>query len=355
MMASITKVGKVWRYRIYYYEGDTRKCISKSGFSSKRECTDEAILREHELLTLQNHNKATTPLADYMDYWKTLYKEGTVSAGTLQRYNCIIEYVRNNYNITIKDVTIDNYQAFLNELSFKRSPATVKKYHDAIRQALEHAVDTGIISRLPIKKAIIKGDKAREKKKEHKFISFEQFKQLETALLDGLQPDYTSRYLILFAMATGCRCGECLGLFWDDIDFNKRTITIKRSYNHARKTYTDGKTTNAQRVITVPKKLLDLLETLPHNDERVFPSVSNNALNKTLGKFLDKIGCNVDMTFHGLRHTHASILLSQGVNILSVSKRLGHADTTETLKTYAHIIRELEAKDNEFIASILDY
>ena len=60
------------------------------------------------------------------------------------------------------------------------------------------------------------------------------------------------------------------------------------------------------------------------------------------------------VTFHGLRHTHASVLLYQGVSVLSVSKRLGHSSITTTQSTYLHIIKELEAKDTDKILAILE-
>ncbi len=85
---------------------------------------------------------------------------------------------------------------------------------------------------------------------------------------------------------------------------------------------------------------------------RYFTTISNNAVNKALKRALKHIGVKKHITFHAIRHTHASILLSQGVQLLSVSKRLGHADSTITLQTYAHVIKELEKEDNEKINAI---
>ncbi len=75
-------------------------------------------------------------------------------------------------------------------------------------------------------------------------------------------------------------------------------------------------------------------------------------INKILTQKLESLGLP-RITFHGLRHTHASILLYQGVSILSVSKRLGHRNITTTQATYLHVIKELEMQDNEKILSIL--
>ena len=160
---------------------------------------------------------------------------------------------------------------------------------------------------------------------------------------------------MLCAMYTGARFGECLGLTWDCIDFDKKTIRIEKGfdYNYTND-FTEGKTKSSKRTIVVPQKLLDILSTLPRNNEKVFTTITNEAANKALKRALKQIGASKQINFHGLRHTHASILLSQGVQLLSVSKRLGHADATITLKTYAHIIQEKELEDDEKIKNIFN-
>lgn len=77
-------------------------------------------------------------------------------------------------------------------------------------------------------------------------------------------------------------------------------------------------------------------------NKRVF----NSTVNKILEKYCNQQNIPV-ISIHGLRHTHASLLLYEGVSIASVAKRLGHANTTTTQTTYLHIIEELENKDND--------
>ena len=99
--------------------------------------------------------------------------------------------------------------------------------------------------------------------------------------------------------------------------------------------------------------MLDVLQQLPRNNERVFARMSNNAVNKTLEHALKRAGIEKVVTFHALRHTHASILLSQGVQLLTVSRRLGHADANITLKTYAHILDDMRLTEAQKIKEIL--
>lgn len=80
---------------------------------------------------------------------------------------------------------------------------------------------------------------------------------------------------------------------------------------------------------------------VPHH-KRVF----NSTINGLLEKYCYKLDIPT-ISIHGLRHTHASLLLYEGVSVASVAKRLGHANTTTTQETYLHIIEELENKDND--------
>ena len=198
----------------------------------------------------------------------------------------------------------------------------------------------------------------KNKKVENKYLSKHEFDELEKALLEDIQIDYTSRYIILFSMYTGARFGECLGMTWDCVDLENKTIKIEKGFDyHFTNDFTEGKTKSSKRKITIPDKLVEILSSLPIPEEltqRVFKRVSNNAINKALKLALARAEIDKDITFHAMRHTHASILLANGVQLLSVSKRLGHADPNITLHTYAHIIEELEREDNNKLNSIFN-
>lgn len=355
-MASIYKRGKTWAYKVYYYDNGKQKAISKSGFKTKAEAKDASVKRENELLIGKNFSKEKIYLADFMENWRKLYKDDTVSLKSISRINTIISYVRQNYNLMLKDINHENYQDFLNNLAKNRSKETVKKYHTYVKAVIKYAINTNILIHDPTNTAVLKGLDTNTKKEEEKFLNYDEFCKLEKSLLDGIQTTYVSRYIILFAMYTGARFGECLGMTWDCVDFQNHTIKIEKGFDyHFTNDYTDGKTKNSKRTIEVPQKLLDLLNTLPRDHERVFETISNNAVNKTLHSALKRAGVDSNITFHALRHTHASILLSKGVQLLSVSKRLGHADPNITLNTYAHVIKELEEMDNQKIISILNH
>lgn len=106
----------------------------------------------------------------------------------------------------------------------------------------------------------------------------------------------------------------------------------------------------------------DLFEKMPINlNQLVFYSsqskyrvISNANANKLLNKAQNEIEINKPVSFHGLRHTHASILLYKKVSIYYVSERLGHEDIQTTLKTYAHILKELRIEDETKTTEVLE-
>ena len=352
-MASIYKRGKTWAYKVYYYDNGKQKAVSKSGFKTKAEAKDASIIRENEMLQGKNFSKERTFLADYMDNWRKLYKDNVVSLKTLQQIRIVTNYVRENYNLMLKDITHENYQEFLNTVAETHAKETVKKYHTYVKAALKYAVRTNVLTINPAEGAILKGIDSKTKKEELKFLSLDEFKALEASLIKDIRSDYTTRYIILFSMYTGARFGECLGLTWDCVDFENEKIRIEKGFDyHFTNDFTEGKTKSSKRTIDVSSKLLNWLKELPQDHSFVFERVSNNAVNKSLQKALIRAKIKKQVTFHALRHTHASILLSKGVQLLTVSKRLGHADPNITLQTYAHVLDEMKDSESDKIKQI---
>lgn len=355
-MASIYKRGKTWAYKVYYYDNGKQKAVSKSGFKTKAEAKDASVKRENEMLQGKNFAKEKIYLADYMKSWKKLYKDGTVSVGVLKRIDTVIRYVESNYNLMLKDINADNYQEFLNILSERYATGTIRKYHEYVSGAILHAVRTDVILKNPCDYVKIKGNNENTFEEESKFLSLDEYYRLYNVMINSIDPRFVSKYIILLGMVSGMRIGECLGLTWDNLDRDNCTVKIEKGFDYRNtKDFTDGKTKSAKRTIVIPKEVMDILYQLPKTQNRVFNYTTSGGVNKMLKTSLKKAGIERTIRFHSLRHTHASILLSQGVQLLSVSKRLGHSSPIITMQTYAHVIQELEEKDNEKILNILTH
>ena len=124
-----------------------------------------------------------------------------------------------------------------------------------------------------------------------------------------------------------------------------------------RKAIIKGKTPKAKKIKYLNQfvvKFSELTKTLPQN-QPVFvgeSKVYNSTVNDVLTRHCRRCGIS-EISIHGLRHTHASLLLFAGVSIASVARRLGHASMTTTQKTYLHIIQELENKDVDLVMRTL--
>ena len=157
---------------------------------------------------------------------------------------------------------------------------------------------------------------------------------------------------------TGLRFSEALGLTPDDFDFTHQTLSVSKTWDYKNgggfvPTKNESSVRKVQLDWQLIMQLSGLLKNLPH-DKPIF--VHGKIYNSTANGVLARHCKNVDapvISIHGLRHTHASLLLFAGVSIASVSRRLGHASMTTTQETYLHVIRELENKDVDIVMRAL--
>lgn len=296
-------------------------------------------------------NKRTT-LVHYYEAWINTYKAGAVRTVTLAKYHLALEWLKKlRPGLKICNLTRTEYQGLINEYAEVHERQTVMDFHHQLKSAVLDAVDEGFISRDPTRKVIIKGKAPRTKKT--KFLS--QY-ELHT-LLKNLDLAETINYdwLILLIAKTGMRFSEAIALTPKDFDFAKQCIHVNKTWN-----YKDGggfqptKNKASVRKIQIDwmvvSQFSSLVKGLPE-DKPIFllkEKIFNSTLNDLLARHCKRSGISA-ITIHGLRHTHASLLLFGGVSIASVAKRLGHASMTTTQKIYIHIIQEMENKDVDLV------
>ena len=161
-------------------------------------------------------------------------------------------------------------------------------------------------------------------------------------------------YFILLVAKTGMRFSEALALTPKDFDFAHQTLSISKTWDYKGKGgFQPTKNKSSVRKIQIDWQTViqfsELVKHLPE-DKPIFvnSTVYNSTVNDILGRHCK--ACNIPIiSVHGLRHTHASLLLFTGVSIASVARRLGHSSMTTTQKTYLHIIQELENKDIDLV------
>lgn len=288
---------------------------------------------------------------DYYWNWINLYKKGAVRNVTLSKYYMTHKWVEKLMpNLLLRDLNRLTYQTLLNDYAKFHEKQTTMDFHHQLKGSIIDAVDEGLIERDPTRKAIIKGKTPRQKKQ--KYLS--QF-ELHTLIhhLD-LSPTISWDWLILLIAKTGLRFSEALALTPEDFDFAHQMISINKTWDYKNDSgFLPTKNQSSIRKVRIDWQLViqfsELIKGL-ESDKPIFVNgkIYNSTINNILTRHCRKIGIP-EISIHGLRHTHASQLLSAGVSIASVAQRLGHSSMTTTQKTYLHVIQELENKDIDII------
>lgn len=202
----------------------------------------------------------------------------------------------------------------------------------------------------PTRKAIIKGKTPSEKK--NKYLNQFELHTLITKLDLGGEVNWD--WFILLVAKTGLRFSEALALTPRDFDFAHQSLSVSKTWDYKGKGgFQPTKNKSSVRKIQIDWQMViqfsELIKGLPE-DEPIFvkKKVYNSTVNDILSRYCKEAKIP-EISVHGLRHTHASILLFAGVSIASVARRLGHASMTTTQKTYLHIIQELENRDVDLV------
>lgn len=282
-----------------------------------------------------------------------MYKEGAIRKVTMDKYLMTYSWLKKLIpNVKVCEMTRITYQQLLNDYAECHERQTTMDFHHQLKCAIIDAVDEGMIARDPTRKAIIKGKTPREKKPKY----MNQF-ELHT-LLNHLEltPEINWDWFILLVAKTGMRFSEALALTPKDFDFPHQTLSINKTWDYKGEGgFLPTKNKSSVRKIQMDWQTViqfsGLIRGLPE-DKPIFVKEGQAVYNSTVNDTLERHCKNANVpviTIHGLRHTHASLLLFAGVSIGSVARRLGHASMTTTQKTYLHIIQELENKDIDLV------
>lgn len=373
MMASISKRGDSWQYRVSYKDiNGEYHTTSQGGFRSKSAAKLAASKVEIDASYGAKIDHANITLIEYWDRWLSAFKLGKHSNATESHYPGIRKALLSYFgpNTRIKDITRSDYQTFLNAYAAgtvvprhkpknhvpkKRARGTVRNLHQYVKAMAASAMDDLLISRNFANNISIPGSKGKDTAL--KYLQVSDYKKLKKYCYSHADMTHMYNYVIAAGVDTGARFAEVIGLTWPDIDFENKTISITKTWDWlSGGGFKATKTLSSVRTIEVTDDLLQLLRQLHRQqneyfmrhgfrdpDQLVFMSYRHSVLrdgtiNADLRRLLPSLGISPVITFHGLRHTHVSYLLSQGVDINYISHRLGHADVTITLRVYSHLL-----------------
>ena len=334
------KTGK-WliQYRYTDWQGKRRKS-TKRGFATKREA--EEWLR----------NFLITQKADFdmkfEDFWKMYCAdmETRLREHTMRTKKYIVELKILPYfgNKRVNDITAADIRQWQNELiKMGYSPTYLKTINNQLSAIFNYAVRYYDLKSNPCAKA---GSMGKSKAEEMDFWTGEEFRKF----IDSVMNKRLSYMAFMTLYWTGMRMGELLALNPKDVDLEKRTISITKSYQRLGKkdVITPPKTPKSKRVITIPeflaadiKDYMDSLYELQEND-RLFP-ITKYYLEHEMQRGIKESGVK-RIRVHDLRHSHASMLIELGFSPLEIANRLGHEKVETTLNTYSHLYPNKQTK-----------
>lgn len=363
-MASFVKTDSGWKARVSYLHNGTRSTANKSGFKTKREAQIWANKKESDVYDGVDLKGGNIPFTEYFVKWYHLYKEPTLSESSKKKYVYTMSIVNSYFSgKKLNKITRPQYQQFLNDYARpagmpEKSINTVEKVHTQIRASVRDALDEGLIKRDFTARTKITG--RPEKARDMKYLDAGDAAKLMQALQSDISLAHITKLMALIALQTGARFSEIVAMTWDNFSYQFKTIRITHAWDTiSNQDFKETKNEQSKRLIKITDELADILQNYHQLQTIKFQSLgienprhliclnqygtvpSDTGANKTLHAVLKRLKCK-DITFHGLRHTHASYLIYKGVSIYYISSRLGHANYSTTIRVYSHMLKEME-------------
>ncbi|WP_273852319.1 site-specific integrase [Guptibacillus spartinae] len=374
MNGSISKNKTTGKYDFIFDAGKDpltgkRKQIKRRGFESKRAAMNEmtrlkAQVLENDFLDL-NH----LTYEKYMDEWfqerKFKLQHSTFEIHSIFYRNVIKPKLG---HLKLQQVTPLQLQKFVNDLVNQSSYSahTIHLVFRIISSSFKKAVILKLIKSDPSIGITLPKTRQRE-------FTVWSIEQVNFFISEAPKIARLTRYYIAFLIAifTGMRQGEILGLRWKDIDFATNTLYIKQTVTQNGEIKVGAKNEASVRSIHIPSKLADELKATKalisdekrllgdkyHENDLVVctldgkPVIARN-FRKEFYKVVEKVDLP-KIRFHDLRHTHATILIHQNVNVKLISERLGHADIQTTLNTYSHVLPNMQKTVSDQLDKII--
>ncbi len=333
-------------------------------FHTKKEAEAALAQWQGEIARGTAVNPSKMTVGEYLVHWLATYATHNTRPTTLRGYEVSVRQhiVPVLGSVPLQKLTSAQVQDFYMTMvgSQRRdgrpgalSARTVRLAHSVIREALQHALEMNVIARNV-------ADATKPPRAVRPQVTVWNAEQAKRFLLAARGDRFYLLWLV--ALTTGMRRGELLGLRWQDIDLQRGVLHVRHSLMVVRgqRQLQEPKTKSGRRTISLSPVCVEALregqeeqkgyrEHLGsewHERDAAFPALNGEWLDPgNLSRYFSRLMDRADVPrirFHDMRHTHATLLLKEGVNVKVVSERLGHASIGITLDTYSHVLPSMQ-------------
>ena len=361
-----------WEGRIVIGHKQDRSPIFRY-FSAKtqRDLMEKLAQNKQEFEGVDLREDCTMPLESWLDQWLEEYAAPAIRPSTYQGYkNDLEKYLKPALgNIPVCRLTREQVQKFYGELlehgrlrpdkdgNRGLSPSTVRSLHGVLHQAMDCALRERLCAANPTEGVVL----PKKETAEMKILNDEQLERF----MESIRDDDTWHDFFYTEITTGLRLGEICGLRWEDMDWEKGILRVRRSVRKENGRIVVGETKTAQgrRDIELPPSTVELLRRRKADgftEAWIFPDgfdtkspMHPEKVYRKLKEILQKNDLP-NLRFHDLRHTFATHALSSGVDPKTLSGLLGHSKASFTLDTYTHVTQDMQRKAADIVGGFLE-
>jgi len=356
-----------WTGRAFLgYKKDGKQFIKAVYGKTEAEVKKKLKALQKDIIKFSPQESVKLTMSELLDDWLYNIKQVELKPSSFDRVEITVnKLIKPNIGyLQVQSLTMQDIQQLINALNNQGySYSYIKKVYNAINAVLKIAVERDYIRKSPCTRIVLPKQSQR-RRSDIVFFSDDEVNKITASALFRYTTGrykYKHGYAFIILLNTGMRVGELLALKWDNIDFNERQIHVTETRTQivdrtdAEQKYTtvdqSAKTSSGNRYIPINKQTEEALlyfKSLGYNNPYIMANsdkgvVTYRNLHRALSNILEDN--NIDHgSIHSLRHTFATRLFKNGVDVKVISELLGHSDISITYDIYTHVIDEQKKK-----------
>ena len=368
------------RYKFRYDAGvdeltGKQRYIRRQGFTSEEDAKNELLKIEYLVSTNQYFKEVKSgKFGDVLDEWLALHKTRVKASTWRGIEKRVKKYVRPYFNdMYVDKITLRHCQDFTSKVS-KVAPVAYVYSVSIVKNTIDYALRLCMIESNPML-YVIKPKPVQQVQDSSKHDNFYNRDELKKFLDTAKDIDFKKYALFRLLAYSGMRVGECLALTWHDLDIKNKTVSVSKTVARTEKglVIQTPKTKASNRKISLDDRTIQILKewqleqrkqllmlgiNAMNKEQLIFSNNSNTFItNETVRGYIKQISKKAgiyQITTHGFRHTHATLLFASGMDIKQVQARLGHSKVQTTLDIYTHTMKEKQDEIGDEFARYVD-